>query len=189
MRCQCSGADMRFQLSVHEGCVRCVFLLNLPTTSTPLHNDMDRTSSSGTWTIASSLRLFPPCNSIHHPQPHRLLWPLEAVGDTHFLTTEAWPFSPHHKPEIRDPNSAGSSKLSMSGRLSRVTTLQRFSFPSNTAQATSHQLLQLYIDKGHDPQLCTKTIQAAPTERFLQLGRLPDHHLSIATSCGERSAQ
>ena len=42
----------------------------------------------------------------------------------------------------------------MSGLLSRATTLRRYSYPPDTAHQALPQPLQLYIDKGHDPQLC-----------------------------------
>ena len=91
---------------------------------------------------------------------------LELVGDSHFLgftlhlanrsITFNQPTSPW---QIRDACSAGSRRLTLSGLLSRGTTIHRYSFPSNIVHSSLETLLQAYISKGHNETLCRHTLK------------------------------
>ena len=90
----------------------------------------------------------------------------ELVGDSHFLgftlhlanrsITFNQPTSPW---QIRDACSAGSRRLTLSGLLSRGTTIHRYSFPSNIVHSSLETLLQAYISKGHNETLCRHTLK------------------------------
>ena len=91
---------------------------------------------------------------------------LELVGDTHFLgftlnlanrsITFNQPTSPW---QIRDACSAGSRRLTLSGLLSRGTTIHRYTWPSSTVHSSLETLLQAYISKGHNESLCRHTLK------------------------------
>ena len=91
---------------------------------------------------------------------------LELVGDSHVLgftlhlanrsITFNQPTSPW---QIRDACSAGSRRLTLSGLLSRGTTIHRYSFPSNIVHSSLETLLQAYISKGHNETLCRQTLK------------------------------
>ena len=91
---------------------------------------------------------------------------LELVGDTHFLgftlnlenrsITFNQPTSPW---QIRDACSAGSRRLTLSGLLSRGTTIHRYTWPSSTVHSSLETLLQAYISKGHNESLCRLTLK------------------------------
>ena len=91
---------------------------------------------------------------------------LELVGDSHFLgftlnldnrsITFNQPTSPW---QIRDACSAGSRRLTLSGLLSRGTTIHRYTWPSSTVRSSLETLLQAYISKGHNESLCRQTLK------------------------------
>ena len=91
---------------------------------------------------------------------------LEQVGDFHFLgfelnlplrtvtyiqPTAAW--------QVRDVQSAGSSRLTLSGLLSRATNIHRYTYPPAHSKASIQQLVQCHVQKGHDQLQCQRTVQ------------------------------
>ena len=91
---------------------------------------------------------------------------LELVGDSHFLgftlhlASRSITFNQPSSPwQIRDACSAGSRRLTLSGLLSRGTTIHRYSFPSSIVHSSLETLLQAYISKGHNETLCRNTLR------------------------------
>ena len=108
----------------------------------------------------------PPLSNPRTTRLYQLPIQLELVGDSHFLgftlhlanrsITFNQPTSPW---QIRDACSAGSRRLTLSGLLSRGTTIHRYSFPSNIVHSSLETLLQAYISKGHNETLCRHTLK------------------------------
>ena len=91
---------------------------------------------------------------------------LELVGDTHFLgftlnlSNRSITFNQPTSPwQIRDACSAGSRRLTLSGLLSRGTTIHRYTWPSSMVHSSLETLLQAYISKGHNESLCRHTLK------------------------------
>ena len=66
---------------------------------------------------------------------------------------------PTHPWQIRDPQSAGSHRLRLSGLQSRHHTLRKYTFPQQLAPTTAQQLMQLYMTKGHSKEHCAAALR------------------------------
>ena len=93
---------------------------------------------------------------------------LEAVEDNHLLgfnieltnrtitymqPTQSW--------KIRDPTSAGSKRLTLSGLASRLHTMYKYTFPPTAADAAADDyLVKLYIHKGHAAIDCKRFLKS-----------------------------
>ena len=91
---------------------------------------------------------------------------IEPVDDDHLLGFHIDPLNrtitfqlPTHPWQIRDPQSAGSHRLRLSGLQSRHHTLRQYTFPQHLKQTTSQQLVQLYMTKGHSKEHCAAALR------------------------------
>ena len=91
---------------------------------------------------------------------------LEQVGNFHFLgfelnlpTRTITYIQPSAPWQVRGIQSAGSSRLTLSGLLSRATNIHRYTYPPTHSTASIQQLVQYYIQKEDDQTRCQKTIR------------------------------
>ena len=98
---------------------------------------------------------------------------LETVEDFHLLgfnidlsqrTTTC--VQPNQSWKIRDPTSAGSQRLALSGLASCLRAIYTYSYPPTTAAAAADELVRLYALKGHNAKDCQRFLRKvtrAPT--------------------------
>ena len=64
--------------------------------------------------------------------------------------------------KIRDPTTAGSQRLALSGLQSRLHTIRKYAFPPSSAEAAAAELVRLYVQKGHNHHACHRFLKKAP---------------------------
>ena len=64
--------------------------------------------------------------------------------------------------KIRDSTTAGSQRLALSGLQSRLHTIRKYTFPSSSADAAAAELVNLYVQKGHNYHACHRFLKKAP---------------------------
>ena len=107
-----------------------------------------------------------PITTLAHPEFYEHPVEIEPVDDDHLLGFLIDPLNrtvtfllPTHPWQIRDPQSAGSHRLRLSGLQSRHHTLQKYTYPQHLAPATAQQLTQLYVTKGHSKEHCAAALR------------------------------
>ena len=107
-----------------------------------------------------------PITTLAHPDFYEHPVEIEPVDDDHLLGFHIDPLNrtitfqlPTHPWQIRDPHSAGSYRLRLSGLQSRHHTLRQYTFPQHLTQTTSQQLVQLYMTKGHSKEHCAAALR------------------------------
>ena len=64
--------------------------------------------------------------------------------------------------KIRDSTTAGSQRLALSGLQSRLHTIRKYTFPPSSAEAAAAELVNLYVQKGHNYHACHRFLKKAP---------------------------
>ena len=64
--------------------------------------------------------------------------------------------------KIRDSTIAGSQRLALSGLQSRLHTIRKYTFPPSSADAAAAELVNLYVQKGHNYHACHRFLKKAP---------------------------
>ena len=64
--------------------------------------------------------------------------------------------------KIRDSTTAGSQRLALSGLQSRLHTIRKYTFPPSSADAAAAELVNLYVQKGHNYHACHRFLKKAP---------------------------
>ena len=120
-----------------------------------------------------------PITTLAHPEFYEQPVEIEPVDDDHLLGFLIDPLNrtvtfqlPTHSWQIRDPQSAGSHRLRLSGLQSRHHTLQKYTYPKHLAHTTAQKLMQLYMAKGHSPAHCAAALR--PRGKRLCAGTFAD---------------
>ena len=107
-----------------------------------------------------------PITTLAHPDFYEHPVEIEPVDDDHLLGFHIDPLNrtitfqlPTHPWQIRDPHSARSYRLRLSGLQSRHHTLRQYTYPQHLTQTTSQQLAQLYMTKGHSKEHCAAALR------------------------------
>ena len=107
-----------------------------------------------------------PITTLAHPDFYEHPVEIEPVDDDHLPGFLIDPLNrtvtfqlPTHPWQIRDPQSAGSHRLRLSGLQSRHHTLRKYTFPQHLAPTTAQQLMQLYMTKGHSKEHCAAALR------------------------------
>ena len=107
-----------------------------------------------------------PITTLAHPDLYEHPVEIEPVNDDHLLGFLIDPLHrtvtfqlPSHPWQIRDPQSAGSHRLRLSGLQSRHHTLRKYTFPQQLVPTTAQQLMQLYMTKGHSKEHCAAALR------------------------------
>ena len=113
-----------------------------------------------------------PITTLAHPDFYEHPVEIEPVDDDHLLgfhidlLNRTVTFQlPTHPWQIRDPQSAGSHRLRLSGLQSRRHTLRQYTYPQHLIPNTSQQLMQLYMTKGHSYEHCAAALRPRQKER------------------------
>ena len=113
-----------------------------------------------------------PITTLAHPDFYEHPVEIEPVDDDHLLGFHIDPLNrtvtfqlPTHPWQIRDPQSAGSHRLRLSGLQSRHHTLRQYTYPQHLIPNTSQQLMQLYMTKGHSYEHCAAALRPRRKER------------------------
>ena len=61
--------------------------------------------------------------------------------------------------KIRDSTTAGSQRLALSGLQSRLHTIRKYTFPPSSADAAAAELVNLYVQKGHNYHACHRFLK------------------------------
>ena len=123
---------------------------------------------------------------------HNFLWDpveLETVDDFHLLgfnidlpqRTITY-IQPNQPWKIRDPTSAGSQRLALSGLASRLHAIYTYSFPPTTATAAAEELVRLYVQKGHDSTQCRRLLRKNGRRRLLPCTCAETGHVCVCVS-------
>ena len=61
--------------------------------------------------------------------------------------------------KIRDSTTAGSQRLALSGLQSRLHTIRKYTFPPSSADVAAAELVNLYVQKGHNYHACHRFLK------------------------------
>ena len=113
--------------------------------------------AAGALTFQQAVRKFQDTDFYRHPVC------LEEVTDHKFLgfiinaQQRTLQFiMPQHTWQFRNPKSAGSVRLNLSGFRSRVSLIKRYTYPPSHVQQALRQLVQLYMQQGFSKNLLLK---------------------------------
>ena len=70
---------------------------------------------------------------------------------THMQPSQPW--------KIRDSTTAGSQRLALSGLQSRLHTIRKYTFPPSSADLAAAELVNLYVQKGHNYHACHRFLK------------------------------